>query len=453
MAKPDRFQRLTKLSFERHDIAVELDWRYPQLFDFLQISPSYRLAHFVARGEIAPGSRPLPRDFEQVERTYRAFGGVYRTYFGEWWFRTAQFRFGVSTVPKPHKFLRLNELEDAPNEPAEAIRAALDRYTAVERPAEGMPASLIVAIPVSRDRRRVMREIEALIEREFGPERSDDPETFMRLIDNKMREQTLINAMRVLQAQSAVPRAPLYMVGNYAKIAPHYWTDPKIKRRESPEVLEKRMMMEIVTSRQLRRAYLLAENAARGRFPCLDPLPEDPARPQFNYAVLGRQFRNYVEWGRKRVAEIKAERAKSRKKPEDAAQATVSEMRSSRAGPSPLRHDAASKGVHGTWRRNAVQVWNRRSRDVAERRSNRTIVGRWEPLWSRCRADGNLLPNNASGTEAIALRWTGVAMLEAAKGFRRLKAHRQLPILKAALAAHAARHNVRAPLEREDAAA
>jgi hypothetical protein len=29
-------------------------------------------------------------------------------------------------------------------------------------------------------------------------------------------------------------------------------------------------------------------------------------------------------------------------------------------------------------------------------------------------------------------------MLEAAKGFRRLKAHRQLPILKAALAAHGA---------------
>ncbi len=31
-------------------------------------------------------------------------------------------------------------------------------------------------------------------------------------------------------------------------------------------------------------------------------------------------------------------------------------------------------------------------------------------------------------------------MLEAAKGFRRLKAHRQLPVLRAALAAHQARH-------------
>ena len=31
---------------------------------------------------------------------------------------------------------------------------------------------------------------------------------------------------------------------------------------------------------------------------------------------------------------------------------------------------------------------------------------------------------------SMALRWTGAAMLEAAKGFRRLKAHRQLPVLR-----------------------
>jgi putative transposase len=47
---------------------------------------------------------------------------------------------------------------------------------------------------------------------------------------------------------------------------------------------------------------------------------------------------------------------------------------------------------------------------------------------------------------AMALRWTGAAMREAAKGFRRLKAHRQLPLLKAALAAHATRHAVKPAL-------
>ena len=40
------------------------------------------------------------------------------------------------------------------------------------------------------------------------------------------------------------------------------------------------------------------------------------------------------------------------------------------------------------------------------------------------------------GSASMALRWTAAAMLEATKGFRRLKAYKQLPMLRAALAAH-----------------
>jgi len=36
----------------------------------------------------------------------------------------------------------------------------------------------------------------------------------------------------------------------------------------------------------------------------------------------------------------------------------------------------------------------------------------------------------------MALRWTGTAMLEAEKTFRRLKVHKQLPILRTALLRH-----------------
>jgi hypothetical protein len=42
----------------------------------------------------------------------------------------------------------------------------------------------------------------------------------------------------------------------------------------------------------------------------------------------------------------------------------------------------------------------------------------------------------------MALRWTAAGMMEAAKGFRRLKAYKQLPILRAALVTHAAKHLV-----------
>ena len=41
---------------------------------------------------------------------------------------------------------------------------------------------------------------------------------------------------------------------------------------------------------------------------------------------------------------------------------------------------------------------------------------------------------------AMALRWTAAGMLEAIKGFRRLKAAKYLPVLRAALAAHQSKH-------------
>jgi putative transposase len=43
---------------------------------------------------------------------------------------------------------------------------------------------------------------------------------------------------------------------------------------------------------------------------------------------------------------------------------------------------------------------------------------------------------------AMALRWTAAGMLEAIKGFRRLKAYKYLPVLRAALAAHQSKYAV-----------
>ena len=54
---------------------------------------------------------------------------------------------------------------------------------------------------------------------------------------------------------------------------------------------------------------------------------------------------------------------------------------------------------------------------------------------------------------SMALRWTAAGMMEATKGFRRLKAHKQLPILKAALAAHQAKHATKPKLEEDRQAA
>jgi putative transposase len=54
---------------------------------------------------------------------------------------------------------------------------------------------------------------------------------------------------------------------------------------------------------------------------------------------------------------------------------------------------------------------------------------------------------------AMALRWTAAGMMEAVKGFRRLKARKQLPILKAAMAAHQVKHTTEQKLEENPQAA
>ena len=54
---------------------------------------------------------------------------------------------------------------------------------------------------------------------------------------------------------------------------------------------------------------------------------------------------------------------------------------------------------------------------------------------------------------SMALRWTGAAMMEAAKGFRRLKACKQLPALRAALTAHQLKHTMKSNIDDQALAA
>ncbi len=54
---------------------------------------------------------------------------------------------------------------------------------------------------------------------------------------------------------------------------------------------------------------------------------------------------------------------------------------------------------------------------------------------------------------SMAMRWTAAALQEAAKGFRRLKAHKQLPALRAALEAHRIKTSLQGGLARQANAA
>jgi transposase-like protein len=148
------------------------------------------------------------------------------------------------------------------------------------------------------------------------------------------------------------------------------------------------------------------------------------------------------------------------------------------------------KSLHASVRRVLRQAWELDHADKAEKLI-RNLAQRLERDWSgvsgsilegieeiltvtrlglpkelRCSLACTNIIENAMGTvrrvcrnvkrwrsAAMAMRWTAAAMQEAAKGFRRLKAHKQLPTLRAALEAHRNKNSPHGVIARQAAAA
>jgi hypothetical protein len=307
MLKQDRLEKLISISEKRYGLQIKADWRYEQFFNFLQVSPSYLQAHQIAVGKIDRNSIKLAKDFDVVEKTYTAFGVVWNIDFWTWWVKRAQYQFGISVTPSVHSIASVAVGETATEVMVSKAQAEIEQYLLADRLVEGVPASLVVAVPLHGDRRQIVKQFTEMLDKVYDAKEHKRGIAPYQVTRNKIRKSTLRNAMRVLLVKIELPKKPLFVVGNKSKLSPAYETDEHKKLRND----ERRRLMEILTSRQLQRAYLLAENAARGIFPSIDKLPEDEARPAFDYVVLQRQFRNYMKWFEDKIAKMKSKLAKS----------------------------------------------------------------------------------------------------------------------------------------------
>ena len=275
--------------------SIEDDWRYRYFFTFLQMSPSYWAVHRERQGETG---LLLPKDAKTVERVYDDFGDVYGTYFAEWWARRGRRGFGRVIPPMPPQIIwqgmkgafDVGSLQEAFNA----------KWITTAPQGSDMPL-VILAVPLAGSAKGILRQIAARIgEVENLRASSDATVAKYRLSANKTREKTLADARRVFRARLALPKAQLWKLGNRVKLAAHYVTDGNAKATR--DVGDSREMMAIIVSRQLRRAHLYAENAARGIFPSLAPTPSVP----FDVPSQRLWLRNYRKFLEAEVARIKA---------------------------------------------------------------------------------------------------------------------------------------------------
>ena len=279
---------------------TEASWRYEMFFEYLQISPSYLLAHKIAVGEIDRTMTPLPNDFEIVEKTYRDFGPVLFKDFDDWWAETAKYQFGLAPDVEAESLAVLQNDEQLGDKFIEGAEIAVARYLNEVRAHMHRPALLIVAMPVYGDRNAVISAFSDLLAAHFGQASFQPRVAPYQPLANKVPRTNARLALQVLQLWAGT-RAPLHRIGTRMKLSPAYAT--KLGKPEGDEREKRREMVKVVRG-YVDDAYTFAENAARGRFPSRTSLPVDKNRPRFDrdesYQLIHRQLRWEHECERER---------------------------------------------------------------------------------------------------------------------------------------------------------
>ena len=267
---------------------------YELMFEYLRLSPSYALARKATeQGLTADERAAVPTDFEDVLHTYGLLGDVQKVLFRAWWLKRGLKIFGnPSTKPKVHL---LDSLPSGKDADIADIAAGLGNYLTDTRRSEGLNAALLVSIPLGMRRRELHRHINALLAKHTVGDDALSQKPQIKLMGRRLRKTVLVNGLRLLWFRAAKPKWEYWRLGAKARLSRTYSKQLNFNGPRKPiNAIEQviRETMTKMTYRALIKFETIAENAARGRFPCELPVQ----RCSFDYPRLASIIAKKNAW-------------------------------------------------------------------------------------------------------------------------------------------------------------
>ena len=275
MRTPHPMQQVSRRTLHRQrysqklwvsDVKLYLLW-----FEFLAISPSYELARRFRAGDCAP-DEVFPADFDEVLSVFDNLGDVQRTLFNTWWRKVAVLHFGHQG--KPPLVEKVAEVPHSPDA-LPALTKEVDEYFANDWVEQGRQNTILLAIPVGMPDGKINQQIKKHLARVKSDRRQlIKPDPTYSLVGKRRHQDALMRYLRMVWFRSAMHKSSLWRVGAQAEVSETYSPvlDPKMEE-VSPDDSVDRQMLTIIASRALLRARMIAENAARGRFPTHETCP------------------------------------------------------------------------------------------------------------------------------------------------------------------------------------
>lgn len=258
---------VTASDFSKSGFNTEPNRLYRLWFEFLKLSPSYELArrYREKKGRLSAKDKArLPADFDQVLKVFDDFGDVQRTFFKPWLLGQGLPLFGVpGDKPRTKTIVKLADRTD------QRARAELEfsKYLFIDWESQGKPDVLVIAVPIHQKLTAARREINMKLKNFYVGKRERRTLPKYPLHSKGTHSRSLSVILDQLHVRAMYPEMKLWELGVFAGVSKTYSKlyGPDTKRTEKN--YEDMRRIEMMTSRKLKLAKWIAENAARGRFP------------------------------------------------------------------------------------------------------------------------------------------------------------------------------------------
>ncbi|GAB5510420.1 MAG: hypothetical protein Rhims3KO_18210 [Hyphomicrobiales bacterium] len=265
---------------------------YLMWFEYLAISPSYEIARRIRSDTLRDIDRErMPADIDDVLAVYDDLHDVQRTLFPVWWRKYGLSHFGYEGSPP-----RVTKVGDLFHDKINGVEPRrMRRFIENGWVDQGKQRSVLVAIPTGLPTGRITRQVNAILNKLDESERMlQPPRAKYPLLGQRHHKETMFRYLGAIWLRTAAPRWALWRVGARSGVSDTYSPelDPKAKVVSGQQVYD-REMLTILTSRALLRGRMIAENAARGRFPSYVPCVDAML---FDYPPLYKQISSRKRW-------------------------------------------------------------------------------------------------------------------------------------------------------------
>jgi hypothetical protein len=243
-------------NFHADGVSVAMDWRYDVLMDYLRHSHSFQAVRQHKLGKPCP--YPLPQDYSAVEAVVDDFSGFMVQRERDWWDKEGKVLFGIKA---PAHDVHLTGLLTAGTPQVSAAWQGIDLA--------------VIEIPLHLQPSKALRQIKDLL---TAHHQSAALNITKSIAPKYQLQKSKLHREKLAQGAHALWRyeqgMPLWKIGNKLRLAPASVFDEAEAEASPKDYEDHKKELATRARRLISFAALVAENAARGRFPSCEPFSE-----------------------------------------------------------------------------------------------------------------------------------------------------------------------------------